>query len=129
MPYITQKRPDGSLVRQWQLGEQTMVFGRGADADVKIDDVEMSKRHFAIEPRNESFHVRDLNSANGTWVNKRVITEAELAPGDQIRAGQTIFVFEKGVGTVIGELAQEKKGYETVLKEISKKASARERHK
>ncbi|HUK81197.1 MAG TPA: FHA domain-containing protein [Verrucomicrobiae bacterium] len=120
MPYLIQKKADGTMVQQWQLGDQALVFGRGKDVDVKIDDPEMSKRHFQIEYKDGRYLIRDLNSVNGTWVDKRLITEAELTPGNRIRAGQTHFVFEKGLGTVIGEMAKEHKGYETVMREITK---------
>ena len=29
MPYLIQKKSDGTHVQQWQLGENTLVFGRG----------------------------------------------------------------------------------------------------
>jgi pSer/pThr/pTyr-binding forkhead associated (FHA) protein len=120
MPYLIQKKPDGTMVQQWQLGDKTLVVGRGKNVDVRIEDAEMSKRHFQIEYKNGGYFLRDLNSINGTWIDKIPITEIVLTPGDRIRAGQTQFAFEKGLGTVIGELAQENRGYETVLKEITK---------
>jgi pSer/pThr/pTyr-binding forkhead associated (FHA) protein len=123
MPYLIQKKSDGTLVQQWQLGENTLVFGRGKDVDVKIEDPEMSKRHFLVEHKNGGYFIRDLNSINGTLLNKQPIVEAELQPGANIRAGQSHFLFKKGLGTIIGEMAQEHKGYETVFKEISKSSA------
>jgi pSer/pThr/pTyr-binding forkhead associated (FHA) protein len=120
MPYLIQKKSDGTMVQQWQLGDQALVIGRGKDTDVRIEDLEMSKRHFVIEYKNGGHFIRDLNSINGTWVNKRPVAETGLKPGDRIRAGQTLFAFEKGLGTVIGELSEERKGYKTALKEITK---------
>jgi len=120
MPYLIQKKLDGTMVQQWQLGEHPVVVGRGKDVDVKVDDPEMSKRHFCVEYKGGNYYVRDLNSVNGTWINKRPIVEEELKPGERIRAGQTLFAFEKGLGTVIGELAKEDKSYKTALKEITK---------
>jgi pSer/pThr/pTyr-binding forkhead associated (FHA) protein len=122
MPCLIQKMPDGSLVRQWELREKPMVFGRGQDVENNVDDREMSRRHFIIEYRNHAYFIKDLGTTNGTSVNDRKITETELNPGDRIRAGQTIFVFDKGLGTIIGELAKEKKGFRTQLREVSKEA-------
>ena len=84
----------------------------------------MSRRHFLIEYKNNAYFVRDLETTNGTWLNAHRILEAELKPGDRLTAGQTHFVFEKGLGTIIGELAQEHKGFRTQLKEISKEAKS-----
>lgn len=125
MPCLIQKMADGSVVRQWELREKPMVFGRGQDVENNIDDPEMSRRHFIIEYRNRAYFVKDLETTNGTLVNRRKITEAELKPGDHIQAGQTSFVFEKGLGTVMGELAKEQKGYRTQLREISKESKPR----
>lgn len=120
MPYLIQKKTDGTIVHQWELHDKALVFGRGQEVENRIDDKEMSRRHFAIEPRNAGFVVRDLDTTNGTWVNSKRVMERELKPGDRILAGQTTFVFEKGLGTIIGELAKEQKGYSTQLGEISK---------
>ena len=127
MPYLIQKKSDGSLVQQWQLQDIPLVFGRGKDVDVKIEDPEMSKRHFLIEHKNGSYFIRDLKSSNGTWINKRPVAEVELKPGEEIRAGQTVFVFEKGLRTVIADMAQEGKGHKTVLREMTKAVGAHPR--
>jgi predicted component of type VI protein secretion system len=127
MPYLIQKNTDGTMVQQWQLGTKALVVGRGKNVDIRIEDAEMSKRHFTIEHKNGGYFIRDLNSINGTWIDEILITEIGLTPGDRIRAGQTIFAFEKGLGTVIGELAQDHRSYETVLHEITKDLPKRKR--
>ncbi|MGO9245717.1 MAG: FHA domain-containing protein [Verrucomicrobiia bacterium] len=66
--------------------------------------------------------IQDQNSQNGTLVNGRRFTEATLRPNDNIRAGQTQFVFVEGLATVIGKLQDEPKGYHTHIREISKEA-------
>ena len=124
MPYLIQKNSDGTVVQQWELKDKPMVFGRGQEADIKVDDREMSRRHFLIEHSQGHYVIRDLDSSNGTWVNVNRIAEGELRPGDRIRAGQTTFVFEKGLGTIIGELAKDQKGFRTQMKEISNEASS-----
>lgn len=120
MPYLIQRKANGQLVQLWQLGEQPQVFGRGPEADVTIDDPEMSKRHFIVGRRGTTYYLRDLQSTNGTWVNKQKITDLELTPGLTLRAGDTHFAFEKGLGTVIGELEQNKQSYGSALREITK---------
>ena len=120
MAYLIQKRSDGTLVQQWQLEDGPLVVGRGKGVDVRIDDPEMSKLHFLIEHKNGKYFVRDLKSSNGTWINKQQVAEVDLKPGDEICAGQTRFVFEKGLLTVIADMAQGGKGHKTVLREVTK---------
>jgi len=57
------------------------------------DDRVLSRRHCAIEPDGEAFHIRDLGSSNGTYVNGLPVTTRALNDGDQITAGQSSFIF------------------------------------
>ena len=52
----------------------------------------MSSLHFAIEYSEKGCRLLDLNSSNGTFLNGARVKEAILANGDEIRAGNTIFV-------------------------------------
>jgi len=67
--------------------------------DVSIAETTMSSQHASIEYRDGSYFLRDLRSANGTFVNgKRMsdpdtIREALLKPGDRIRFDAYEFIF------------------------------------
>ncbi len=128
MPYIARKNLDGSIAEKWEILDKALVFGRGDQADVRLNDDRASRQHFAVELKDGVYHVQDLKSTNGTYVNGARVTEAVLKANDRIRAGQTVLIFEttqsKGLSTVIGEMAAEKKGYNTLLGEISKQAQA-----
>jgi len=69
---------------------QTVIVGRTAQCDVHIDDLSVSRRHCSITLENGSLRVQDLQSANGTYVNGRLITHAAAHPGDIIRLGASI---------------------------------------
>ena len=59
-----------------------------------IDDSAVSRRHAELTPDDGVWYIRDLESQNGTYVNGVKIGErTKLRPGDQIRTGQTLFVF------------------------------------
>jgi len=45
-----------------------------------------------------------------------------LKPGAKIHAGQSAFVFEEGMSTIMGQLEKDPKGYGTQLRELSKQA-------
>lgn len=67
------------------------TFGRAAQADVVLLDVYLSDVHFALYCDEQSARLRDLQSHNGTFVNNAAVTDAALASGDRITAGQTVF--------------------------------------
>lgn len=67
-----------------------VIVGRGAGADVVIDDVYTSDEHAELLPDNGSWSVRDLGSTNGTFLNGAKVTRpTPLAAGDQLRLGKT----------------------------------------
>ena len=47
-----------------------MIFGRGPDNDVDVDDDAVSRRHAVIMASPDGYVLRDLDSANGTYVNR-----------------------------------------------------------
>jgi|SRR5579871_640928 len=124
MPYLIQKQADGSTAKQWDLRDKPLTVGRGDDVHARIDDKEMSRQHFVITPKSGGYAIQDQNSQNGTLVNGRRVTEAMLKPNDNIRAGQTQFVFVEGLATVVEKLQDEPKGYRTYIREISKEDKA-----
>ena len=69
--------------------------GRDLRFDIRPQDEEISRQHAVITFDGTSFSIRDLNSANGTFVNeKRVEIERRLEHGDMIRIGKTSMRFE-----------------------------------
>ena len=66
-----------------------MVIGR-EDADITIEDAEISRRHAEVRPSGDGIEIEDLGSTNGTFVNDQRIEGARvLSPGDVVRVGQT----------------------------------------
>jgi len=67
--------------------------GRTEWADFALPhDSQLSAVHFAIECGQNECRIRDLQSSNGTRVNRQVASEAVLRDRDEIDAGQTCFV-------------------------------------
>ncbi len=68
-----------------------MVMGRDATCDLALPDRSVSRRHALILGTTEAPFIRDLGSANGTYLNRqRVAREAPLEAGDRIQIGTTI---------------------------------------
>jgi hypothetical protein len=92
------RRATASLVLNGEalpLSPPGIVVGRGNDADLRIDDPGVSRRHIEIRVQ-EAEHggapritVHDLGSTNGVSVNGRRVERATLADGATIRIGNT----------------------------------------
>lgn len=75
------------------LSPPGIVIGRGNDADLRIDDPGVSRRHIEIRVEDHGqgprVSVRDLGSTNGVSVNGRRVEEATLADGASLKVGNT----------------------------------------
>lgn len=77
------------------LSPPGIVVGRGNDADLRIDDPGVSRRHVEVRVqegeggRAPRVTVHDLGSTNGVIVNGRRVETATLADGATIRIGNT----------------------------------------
>jgi class 3 adenylate cyclase len=67
-----------------------LTVGRDDDADLVLDDPEISRAHAVFVPAPDGLEIRDLGSLNGTWVNgERISNPTVLAPGDVVKVGTT----------------------------------------
>lgn len=85
---ITLLLEDGSN-RTFQLRNGSNVIGRGQDAQFRLPDTGVSRRHVEIRWDGSSALLNDLNSTNGTTVNDVQVSSWELADGDRIRVGHS----------------------------------------
>lgn len=74
--------------------EQAVVIGRGEHADLRLDDVTVSRRHAEIRPSGDGWEIVDLGSANGVVVNEVERKGAvRLGDGDRIGIGHVALRF------------------------------------
>lgn len=78
---------------------QVLIAGRTAQCDLQLDDPSVSRRHCSIAFENGLLRIQDLQSANGTFVNERPVTETTARPGDLIRMGAAIIEVRDPAGT------------------------------
>ncbi|MBI2898901.1 MAG: FHA domain-containing protein [Planctomycetes bacterium] len=71
----------------------TISVGRSPEANVAINDLRLSRKHFQVEKRGESWYLKDLGSSTGTLVGGKRVAEARLSPLDTITAGETTFQY------------------------------------
>jgi hypothetical protein len=83
---------DGSN-RQYQLTEGSTVVGRGQDAQFRLPDTGVSRRHLEITWDGWTAMLADLGSTNGTTVNGTPVQTWQLADGDVVRVGHSSLVF------------------------------------
>ena len=71
---------------------RAVVLGRAPDADLRLEDGEVSRHHARVTPAADgSAVVEDLGSANGTFVNhNELLGPARLDPGDELLLGVTV---------------------------------------
>ena len=92
MPKVVVKTgPQAGL--RLELGVE-LVIGRH-DGDLVLQDPEVSRRHAVLRSSGGSVLVEDLDSTNGTFVNReRIRDPIVVGPGDEVRVGQTTLVIE-----------------------------------
>jgi hypothetical protein len=79
--------------RRVELGVE-VVIGR-QDADLVLEDPEVSRRHAVLRRSGESVVIEDLDSTNGTFVKgERIRKPITVGPGDQVRVGRTTLEIE-----------------------------------
>jgi hypothetical protein len=85
---------DGS--QQWlELHVGSNVIGRGQDADLRLPDTGVSRRHVDIRFDGTGAVLHDLGSTNGTTVNGHRAQSWQLQHGDVVRLGHTVVVYRQ----------------------------------
>ena len=62
-------------------------LGRGAECEIQIDELDVSRVHAAVWSSGGQLVIEDLGSSNGTFVNGEPVTRRVLSAGDHIRLG------------------------------------------
>ena len=73
------------------LARGSVLVGRGEEADIRVADADVSRRHLAIAVTGDGVTVRDVGSTNGTRLDGAPVgTRPErLGPGQLLRIGDT----------------------------------------
>lgn len=82
---------------RFTLDQERTIVGRGPESDVFLDDISVSRRHALIYRQAGKFHIGDLGSINGIYINqKRVPNEQPLSSEDEIQIGKFRLIFLQG---------------------------------
>src|SRR5688572_15979575 len=85
---------DGPGTRH-ELSTGRNVIGRGTEADIRLPDTGVSRKHVDVVLDGGTATVEDLGSTNGTLVNGRRVSRQALADGDVIRIGHSVLVYRQ----------------------------------
>ena len=73
------------------------TIGRSPESEVFLDDVTVSRKHAIVSRlHDQAFHLKDLGSLNGTYINGNSTLEVTLSPGDEIQIGKFHMLFFGG---------------------------------
>ncbi len=93
---LQELNPEGSPGNNWNLtGQNTFKVGREPTNDIILPYSWISRKHTMIQRESGGiFHIIDLGSSNGTYLNnKRIHAPAILNNGDLITLGKTTIKF------------------------------------
>jgi len=88
-----------AAIDQFDLSQapDRIVIGRGRASDIQLQDKKSSRAHVEVFRQDGKYLIKDLGSANGTFVNRTKVepnSETALQPGDVVEVGDAQFVFE-----------------------------------
>ena len=93
-PVIAPRAVIESGDRRFALQAPSTTVGRGRDADVRLDDPNISRVHVQFRADGGRWVVNDMGSTNGTRLHGRTLTgPAELHSGDSVQIGNTVLTF------------------------------------
>ena len=82
-----------------ELGQRELTIGRSPECPIQLRRTMVSRRHAQVTFRNEEYHLEDLGSTNGTYVNGIKAVKCILRNNDQIDIGgvKMLFTEEKAL--------------------------------
>lgn len=80
---------------QINLAQPVINIGRRSTSDVLIEDPLVSRDHLQLRAEGGRYLLFDLSSTGGTYINNIRVKTATLKPGDVIRIGRTILIFNQ----------------------------------
>jgi pSer/pThr/pTyr-binding forkhead associated (FHA) protein len=92
---VVERGPRAGLT--WLLEPGTTSIGRGADQDIFLDDVTVSRRHAEITV-GVGASIKDTGSTNGIYINGERLDESVLSAGDEIMIGKYHLMLVQGDG-------------------------------
>jgi pSer/pThr/pTyr-binding forkhead associated (FHA) protein len=83
----------GPNAGSWFVLQELTKAGRHPESDIFLDDVTVSRQHVEFVRGPDGYLVRDVDSLNGTYVNRERVEQGTLRNGDEVQIGRFRLVF------------------------------------
>jgi len=80
--------------KDFPLTSPVTVIGRGEDCHLRVPLADVSRKHCEIRVGLQELEVKDLDSANGTFVNDSRVKTGPLKAGDKLALGKVVFTVQ-----------------------------------
>jgi pSer/pThr/pTyr-binding forkhead associated (FHA) protein len=77
-----------SVLKTIVLDKEVITIGRHSDNDIHIDSLSVSSQHARIVKYHKKYIIEDLDSTNGTFLNKKRISKEKLSDNDVLTIGK-----------------------------------------
>ncbi len=88
------------VLKSVTLPQGELLIGSDPQCPIHIDNLAVGARHASVTTQGDQSVLRDLGSAEGTFVNNQRIEEHTLKHNDQVRIGKFMLSFEQGPAPV-----------------------------
>jgi two-component system, NtrC family, sensor kinase len=88
--FVIQGRDQGT---RYELREPQITLGRVPTNNIQLHDTEVSREHARLDWEDDAYWFRDLDSSNGSYINRQAVREYRLSSGDQIQLGRTLLLY------------------------------------
>ncbi len=97
MAFLTVRVKGTEGYTRFNLGKDRTVVGRASACDLAVPTTNISREHCLLVKHDDGWYVEDLNSSNGTYVNKvKVAAPRKLGEKDIVKAGAARLTFHDG---------------------------------
>jgi len=86
--------------RDFRIEKDTSVLGRAGTCDYVVEDDTVSGEHCRVRKDGDQFHIHDLGSGNGTYLNGERVYHAELTDGDILKVGESLVLFKQATARI-----------------------------
>ena len=85
----------GRIIAEYNLDKERLLIGRESKQDICLEAPKTSRTHAQIVNIDGKYYLQDLNSTNGTYVKKQLVTWHPLDNGDHIRIADYVLVYQE----------------------------------
>ena len=86
---------NGEIIAEYNLDKERLQIGRGTTQDVRLKGRKTSRYHAQIVNIDGNYYLQDLNSTNGTYINKQSISWHSLRNGDHFKIADYVLRYQE----------------------------------